>query len=106
MSTLYLNLMGYTGRRPANYPTLDRAALMRNAHRIARSFRARFTTYREALAYGLATAWRQNRSARTIQVLALQVAPPSVPIAPVAATSTPQSMRSRPMLGSYGYVGA
>ena len=32
---IYPSLMGYTSRRPAGFPSIDRAALMRDAHRIA-----------------------------------------------------------------------
>jgi hypothetical protein len=57
MAILYLNPLGFTSRRPDNFPTLDRSALMRNAHRIARGFLAHFGSYRAALAYGLSAAW-------------------------------------------------
>jgi hypothetical protein len=76
---LYSTPVGYTSRRPAAMPPIDRAALMGAAHAIARQFRAHFVTYREALAYGLGAAWRQAKAARTMQSLALQVARPAVP---------------------------
>jgi hypothetical protein len=102
----FLGPMGYTSRRPSGYPPLDRHALMANAHRIARSFSQHFATYREALAYGLAAAWRQNRSARTIQSLALSVAQPTASVVLMASRTPQQPNHRRPMLGSYGYVGA
>ena len=40
--------MGFTDKRPANYPAIDRAALMRDAHAIAKASRAHFGNYREA----------------------------------------------------------
>jgi hypothetical protein len=97
MATLYLNPMGYTSRRPATLPPLDRRALMATAHRLARGFRNRFGSYREAFAYGLRATWRQAHSARTIRSLALQVAA-SAPL--LAATG-----RQHRMLGSYAYAG-
>jgi hypothetical protein len=100
MSTLYLNPLGFTSRRPASLPPIDRRALMRNAHRIAKGFRTHFASYRAALAYGLSAAWKQAQSNRTIQSLALQVARPASPIA------SHRSTIRRPMLGSYAFVGA
>jgi hypothetical protein len=43
---------------------------MAEAHRIAKLGRARFSTYREALAYGLSVAWKASWSARTRRSLA------------------------------------
>lgn len=79
MSTHYLTPLGYTNHRPAALPVIDRGALMRGAHQIAKRMRAHFGTYREALAYGLGAAWQQVEAARTMQSLALQVARPAVP---------------------------
>jgi hypothetical protein len=67
--------LGYTSRRPACLPAIDRAALMRAAHQAARRMRAHFATYREALAYGLGAAWRQAKLTREIRSLCAQVAP-------------------------------
>jgi hypothetical protein len=106
MAILYLNPLGFTSRRPANFPPLDRSALMRNAHRIARSFRSHFGSYRLALAYGLGAAWGQIKSARTIQSLALQVARPAAPFTAARIEASPRPFRRHPMLGSYAFVGA
>jgi hypothetical protein len=76
---LYSNLMGYTTRRPANYPQLDRVALMRDAHRIAKGACAHFPGYREALAYGLTAAWKSVAVRRQIQSLSMQAGQPAVP---------------------------
>ena len=38
-------------------PSIDRAALMRRAHQIARQARPHIGSYREALSYGLKAAW-------------------------------------------------
>ncbi len=46
---------------PVSQPTIDRAAIMRRAHQIARSCRARFSTYRAALQYGLKASWEESR---------------------------------------------
>ena len=72
---LHLTPLGFTSRRPAGLPPIDRAALLRAAHAIARQFRTHYATYAEALSYGLATAWAQVKAARTIQALRAQVAP-------------------------------
>jgi hypothetical protein len=39
---LYPNPMGYTTRRPAGFPSINRAALMQDAHRIAVGTRPHF----------------------------------------------------------------
>ena len=36
---LYMNVMGYAEVRPANFPAVDRRALMREAYVIAKRFR-------------------------------------------------------------------
>jgi hypothetical protein len=71
--------MGFTDKRPANYPSINRAALMRDAHQIANASRAHFVSYAEALAYGLRSAWLSAKSRRTIRALAAQVGPHAVP---------------------------
>jgi hypothetical protein len=72
---LYATLAGYTDKRPAHLPIIDRAALMRSAHATARKFRQFYATYREALAYGLGAAWAQAKSNRNLQSLCAQAAP-------------------------------
>jgi hypothetical protein len=79
MVQLYSNAMGFTTRRPANYPTIDRAALMRDAHRIAKASLSHFDGYRAALSYGLRTAWMAAKSRQTIRALAAQAGRPAVP---------------------------
>lgn len=96
---LYMNAMGYTEKRPANFPAVDRGAVMREAHIIAKRFRQHYGSYREALAYGLAAAWGRNWSNRMIQSVASQVPRP-------VATAAPRSYRRRPLYGSYAYLGA
>jgi hypothetical protein len=103
---LYLNPLGFTSRRPTGFPPLDRRAMMRNAHRIAKGFRSRFGSYRAALAYGLSAAWGQVKSARTIQSLALQVARPAAPFTAAQIDARHRTAPRRPMLGSYAFVGA
>jgi hypothetical protein len=46
-----------TSASQANPAAIDRAALMRRAHAIARQARPHMASYREALAYGLRAAW-------------------------------------------------
>jgi hypothetical protein len=102
MAKLYMNPMGYTDKRPANFPALNRRAVMVEAHRIAARFRPYYASYREALAYGLAAAWTANCSARITRSLANQVSHTAAPVPPMQAST----VHRRPMLGSYGYVGA
>jgi hypothetical protein len=45
-----------------NMPSIDRAAVMRRAHQIARQARPHIPNYREALAYGLRTAWSDAKA--------------------------------------------
>ena len=73
------NLMGKINRRPEGFPKIDRAALMRDAHRVARSFRQVSGSYRQALAYGLWAAWKSAKSRQHIRSLAVQAARPAVP---------------------------
>jgi hypothetical protein len=75
MSTLHMTPLGYTNRRPAGLPSIDRAVLMRCAHQVAKRMRPNFGTYREALAYGLRAAWGQAKVAQTFRSLRDQVAP-------------------------------
>jgi hypothetical protein len=75
MSTLYMTPLGYTNRRPAGLPSIDRRALMRYAHNVAERLRAQFGTYREALSAGLRAAWAQAKVAQTFRSLRAQVAP-------------------------------
>jgi hypothetical protein len=77
MGHLYSNLMGFTTRRPADFPAIDRATLMRDAHQVARKARSHFANYHEALAYGLRTAWMSAKSRRQIQSLAIQAGRPA-----------------------------
>jgi hypothetical protein len=83
--------MGYTTRRPADYPTIDRAALMRSAHALAQRTRARFATYREALSHGLRAAWQQAEVTRSINSLARQT---SAGASPAAASKGARRSRS------------
>jgi hypothetical protein len=77
---VYPTSMGYTNRRPKDWPAIDRAALMRDAHQIARNFRTKFTGYREAMAYGLWAAWLSAKSRQAIQSLAIQAGPTRAPL--------------------------
>jgi hypothetical protein len=54
---------------------IDRCALMRNAHRIAREARPFMKSYREALAYGLRAAWGQVEIARSFAAVRARVRP-------------------------------
>jgi hypothetical protein len=73
--TLYATPIGFTSRCPAVLPPIDRGALMRCAHQVAKRMRSHFGTYREALAYGLAAAWQRAKVAQTFRSLRAQVAP-------------------------------
>jgi hypothetical protein len=64
--------MGFTTRRPATYPAIDRSALMRDAHQIAKASRAHFGSYREAFAHAPHVAWLSTKSRQTIRALAAQ----------------------------------
>jgi hypothetical protein len=59
---LYPGPMGPTTDRPQYWPSIDRGAVMRDAHRVAKRFRHHFASYREALAYGLRAAFRLEPS--------------------------------------------
>jgi hypothetical protein len=71
--------MGFTTKRPPSYPAIDCAALMRDAHQIARASRAHFGSYRQAFAVALRVAWLSAKSRQTIRALAVQAGMPSVP---------------------------
>jgi hypothetical protein len=77
---MFVTPMGYTTRRPKDLPPLDRAALMRDAHLIARGAQGHFATYREALAYGLFAAWKSAIVRREFQSLSRQVGQPATPL--------------------------
>src|SRR5450631_619304 len=62
-------------RPAAGLPAIDRSALMRNAHRIARQARPHMTSYREALAYGLRAAWGLVATSREFAAVRARVAP-------------------------------
>jgi hypothetical protein len=79
VTPLYLTPLGFTPRRPDGFPPLDRPALMRHAHQIAKRFRGHHPDYRGALAYGLKAAWMQANSVRSINALAIQAGTPSIP---------------------------
>lgn len=76
---LYPTPMGYSSRRPQNWPAIDRRALMRDAHQIASGARPHFSSYREALAYGLRAAWKSAKVRQEIQSLSIQTGQPAVP---------------------------
>lgn len=101
---LFMNPMGYTTRRPANFPALDRRAVMIEAHRLAKRMRPHFANYRAAFAYGLEAAWKSNWDARVLRSLIPQVSQPNVSQPDVSKLIA--STRRRPMLGYYGFVGA
>jgi len=71
--------MGFSDRCPVKPPPIDRAALMRDAHQIARSFRPLFQTYRQAMAYGLGAAWKSVAVRREFQLLNARAGTPAVP---------------------------
>jgi len=76
MATLFHTPMGLSTKRPAvELPPIDRAALMRNAHEIARRMRPHHATYRAAFAYGLRAAWQQVQVRRSFAMINAQVAP-------------------------------
>ena len=84
---LYHTPMGLSTARPAVVlPHIDRRALMQNAHRIAARFRPHMASYREALAYGLRTAWEQYRVAQSFAMLRAQVKPRQFAAAEIATS--------------------
>lgn len=86
MPTLYMTPLGYTNRRPVGLPSIDRGALMRCAHQVAKRMRSNFGSYREALAYGLRAAWAQAKVAQTFRSLRAQVAPVQHTASQIAAS--------------------
>jgi hypothetical protein len=65
---------------------IDRRALMQNAHRIARKARPFMKSYREALAYGLRTAWGQVEVARSFAEVRARVQPRAFTADQIAAS--------------------
>jgi hypothetical protein len=54
---------------------IDRSALMRRAHQIARKARPHTASYREALSYGLRAAWGLVATAREFAAVRARVPP-------------------------------
>ena len=69
-------------------PPVDRSALMRRAHEIARKFRPQVASYREALQYGRKGAWGLVATAREFTVLSAQVAHRTITPEQIAASRT------------------
>jgi hypothetical protein len=63
------------GVRLFHIPTLDRAALMRHAHQIARRGRPFMASYAEALRHGLKAAWAMLATRREFAAVRTRVAP-------------------------------
>ena len=83
---LYHTPIGYSSKRPnVVFSPIDRAALMRNAHRIAKGYLQYVMSYREALRYGLKAAWQSYRTAQSFATLRAQVAPVQLTAAQIAA---------------------
>jgi hypothetical protein len=72
--------------RPASLPAIDRSALMRRAHAIARKARPHMASYREALAYGPRAAWGLVATAREFAAVRARVAPVTHTAEQIAAT--------------------
>lgn len=84
---LYHTPLGYSSKRPnVVLPPIDRAALMRNAHRIAKGYLKYVGSYREALSYGLKAAWQSYNTAQSIAMLNAQVKPRQLTAAEIAAS--------------------
>jgi hypothetical protein len=77
-----------TERPPVDLPPVDRSALMRRAHEIARKFRPHVASYREALQYGRKGAWGLVATAREFTVLSAQVAHRTITPEQIAASRT------------------
>jgi hypothetical protein len=90
---MHATLFGYSDRRPANFQPIDRAALMRHAHQIARASRVRFATYAEALSYGLRAAWMSAKSGRQIQSLSAQAGCPAIPFTAAQIAASREATR-------------
>jgi hypothetical protein len=56
-------------------PSIDRAAIMRRAHQIARQARPHMASYRQALAYGLRAAWGLIATRSEFAAVRARVAP-------------------------------
>jgi hypothetical protein len=69
-------------------PPVDRSALMRRAHEIARKLRPHVASYREALQYGRKGAWGLVATAREFTVLSAQVAHRTITPEQIAASRT------------------
>jgi hypothetical protein len=93
MSATYATPIGFTDKRRANYPAIDRAALMRDAHQIAKASRNLFATYAEALAYGLRAAWMSAKSRREMRSLAAQAGAPQIPFTAAQIEASRQATR-------------
>ncbi len=91
MSSLYATPAGFNSRRPAGLPPIDRPAVMRDAHRVAKRMRTSFATYREAFAYSLGAAWATAKSNREIRSLRAQVA--RVDLTPVQIAASREATR-------------
>jgi hypothetical protein len=67
---------GLSNQRPeVDLPPIDRSALMRRAHQIARKARPHTASYREALSYGLRAAWGLVATAREFAAVRARVPP-------------------------------
>jgi hypothetical protein len=66
--------------------SIDRAALMRSAHQIARQARPHMATYREALAYGLRAAWGLLATRREFAAVRARVQPRVLTAEQIAAS--------------------
>jgi hypothetical protein len=69
-------------------PPVDRSALMRRAHEIARKLRPQVASYREALQYGRKGDWGLVATAREFTVLSAQVAHRTITPEQIAASRT------------------
>jgi hypothetical protein len=77
-----------TERPPVDLPPVDRSALMRRTHEIARKLRPHVASYREALQYGRKGAWGLVATAREFAVLSAQVAHRTITPEQIAASRT------------------
>lgn len=96
---LYHTPLGLSTKRPdVALATIDRAALMRNAHRIAANMRPHVASYREALAYGLRAAWQQVQVRQSFAMLRAQVKPRAFTASDWAASrhATPRAVAAHP----------
>jgi hypothetical protein len=78
---------GLSTKRPAvDLPPIDRSALMRRAHQIARQALPHMASYREALQHGLRAAWGLVATSREFAALRAQVAHRTVTPDQIAAS--------------------